>query len=123
MNIAKCNATGETAVFLQFGRELGTTDEVQHGIHAVIHNENFVSEITPHLKKFANMTKEIKMPKPKKITERSMLTVRDKRTLFCSWRNKNKQFLKELYWMIYILQVKLLLRKHLNLCLNEMPNI
>lgn len=29
-------------------------------IHAVIINENFLTEITPYLKKFENFTKEIK---------------------------------------------------------------
>ena len=60
MNTAKCDTTGETAAFLQFGRELRTTDDVQHDIRAVIHNDNFVPEITPYLKRFADMTKEIK---------------------------------------------------------------
>ena len=44
---------------MQFGRELRTTDDVQHDICAVIHDDNFVSEITPYLKKFANTNKEI----------------------------------------------------------------
>ena len=47
MNTAKCDRTGETAAFLEFGREFRTTNNVHHNICAIIYNDNFVSEITP----------------------------------------------------------------------------
>lgn len=46
LNTAKCDTTGGTAVFLQFGQELKTMDDVQHNSRAVIHNDSFVPEIT-----------------------------------------------------------------------------
>ncbi|GFX35623.1 uncharacterized protein TNCV_4469641 [Trichonephila clavipes] len=46
--------------FLQFGRKLRTTDDINHDIRSVIQNDNFVAEITPYLKKFAALMKQIK---------------------------------------------------------------
>lgn len=45
LNTAKCDTIGATAAFLKFCRELRTTDDVQHDIPAVIHNDNFLPEI------------------------------------------------------------------------------
>ncbi|GBL79856.1 Transposon Tf2-6 polyprotein [Araneus ventricosus] len=52
LNTAKCETTNHTAAFLQFGRELRTTDDVTHDLRALIDNDNFVDEITPYLKRF-----------------------------------------------------------------------
>ncbi|GBO32371.1 hypothetical protein AVEN_22761-1 [Araneus ventricosus] len=60
LNTAKCETTNHTAAFLQFGGELGTTDDVTHYLRALIDNDNFVAEITPYLKRFARLTAEIK---------------------------------------------------------------
>lgn len=60
MNTHKNETTGHTAAFLQFGRELRTTDDIAHDIKSVIQNDNFVAEITPYLKKFASLTKQLK---------------------------------------------------------------
>ncbi|GFU16854.1 integrase catalytic domain-containing protein [Trichonephila clavipes] len=53
LNVAKCATSGQTASFLNFGRELRTPSEVVNDIRVVIQNDNFVPEITPYLKKFA----------------------------------------------------------------------
>ena len=60
MNTARCETTGQTAAFLQFGRELRTTDDITHDLRGVISNNNFVVEITPYLKNFVEMTKQVK---------------------------------------------------------------
>ncbi|KAF8784452.1 Transposon Ty3-I Gag-Pol polyprotein like [Argiope bruennichi] len=60
LNTAKCETTNHTAAYLQFGRELRTTDDVTHNLRALIDNDNFVAEITPYLKRFARLTAEIK---------------------------------------------------------------
>ncbi|GFU76549.1 transposon Tf2-8 polyprotein [Trichonephila clavipes] len=54
LNTAKCETTGQTAAFLNFGRELRTPSEVINDIRVVIQNDNFVPEITPYLKKFVS---------------------------------------------------------------------
>ncbi|GFV31172.1 retrovirus-related Pol polyprotein from transposon 412 [Trichonephila clavipes] len=56
LNTAKCETTGHTAAFLNFGRELRTPSEVVKDIRVVIQNDNFVPEITPYLKKFAKFS-------------------------------------------------------------------
>jgi len=60
LNTAKCDSTGHTASYLQFGRELRTPCDIQHDLRTVINNDNFVAEITPYLRKFANISKEVK---------------------------------------------------------------
>ncbi|GFU33792.1 retrovirus-related Pol polyprotein from transposon 412 [Trichonephila clavipes] len=60
LNTAKCETTGQTAAFLNFGRELRTPSEVVKDIRVVIQNDNFVPEITPYLKKFAKFTTQIR---------------------------------------------------------------
>ncbi|GFX15749.1 retrovirus-related Pol polyprotein from transposon 412 [Trichonephila clavipes] len=59
-NTAKCETTGQTAAFLNFGRELRSPSEVLNDIRVVIQNDNFVPEITPHLKKFAKFSTQIR---------------------------------------------------------------
>ncbi|GFV55677.1 hypothetical protein TNCV_278981 [Trichonephila clavipes] len=60
LNTAKCETTGQTAAFLNFGRELRTPSEVVNDIRVVIQNDNFVPEITPYLKKFAKFSTQIR---------------------------------------------------------------
>ncbi|GFT01022.1 retrovirus-related Pol polyprotein from transposon 412 [Trichonephila clavipes] len=60
LNTAKCETTGQTAAFLNFGRELRTPSEVVNDIRVVIQNDYFVPEITPYLKKFAKFSTQIR---------------------------------------------------------------
>ncbi|GFT25180.1 retrovirus-related Pol polyprotein from transposon 412 [Trichonephila clavipes] len=60
LNTAKCETTGQTAAFLNFGTELCTPSEVVNDIRVVIQNDNFVPEITPYLKKFAKFSTQIR---------------------------------------------------------------
>ncbi|KAF8778216.1 Retrovirus-related Pol polyprotein like [Argiope bruennichi] len=60
MNTAVCDTTGHTPAFLQFGRELRTVDDVVRDFKAVVENDNFVPEITPYLKRFANIMNELR---------------------------------------------------------------
>ncbi|GFW89596.1 tyrosine-protein kinase CSK [Trichonephila clavipes] len=60
LSTAKCETTGQTAAFLNFGRELRTPSEVANDIRVVIQNNNFVPEITPYLKKFAKFSTQIR---------------------------------------------------------------
>ncbi|GFW33280.1 retrovirus-related Pol polyprotein from transposon 412 [Trichonephila clavipes] len=60
LNTAKCETTGQTAAFLNFGRELRTPSEVVNDIRVVIQNDNFVPEIIPYLKKFAKFSTQIR---------------------------------------------------------------
>ncbi|GFV26523.1 integrase catalytic domain-containing protein [Trichonephila clavipes] len=60
LNTAKCETTGQTAAFLNFGRELRTPSEVVNDIRVVIQNDNFVPEITPYLEKFAEFSTQIR---------------------------------------------------------------
>ncbi|GFW18601.1 hypothetical protein TNCV_1222621 [Trichonephila clavipes] len=60
LNTAKCETTGQTAAFLNFGRELRIPSEVVNDIRVVIQNDNFVPEITPYLKKFAKFPTQIR---------------------------------------------------------------
>lgn len=60
LNTAKCDSTGQTAAYLMFGRELRTTDDIAHDFRSVVENDNFIPEITPYLKKFAEFTKQIR---------------------------------------------------------------
>ncbi|GFY19397.1 hypothetical protein TNCV_4127841 [Trichonephila clavipes] len=60
LNTAKCETTGQTTAFLNFGRELRTPSEVVHDIRVVIQNDNFVPEVTPYLKKFAKFSTQIR---------------------------------------------------------------
>lgn len=60
MNTSRCETTGQTASYLQFGRELRTPDSLTHDLRSIINNDNFIPEITPHLKRFAKIMHEIK---------------------------------------------------------------
>ncbi|GFU46742.1 retrovirus-related Pol polyprotein from transposon 17.6 [Trichonephila clavipes] len=60
MNNSVCDTTGHTAAYLQFGRQLRTSDDIRHDIRQVIDNDNFVPEITSYLKRFANSILDVK---------------------------------------------------------------
>ncbi|GFV68599.1 transposon Tf2-8 polyprotein [Trichonephila clavipes] len=60
LNTAKCETSGQTAAFLNFGRKLCSPSEVVNDIQVVIQNDNFVPEITPYLKKFAKFSTRIR---------------------------------------------------------------
>ncbi|GFV87332.1 transposon Tf2-9 polyprotein [Trichonephila clavipes] len=49
LNTAKCETTGQTTAFLNFGRGLRSPSEVVNDIRVVFQNDNFVPEITPYL--------------------------------------------------------------------------
>lgn len=55
MNTSISQATGYTPAFLSFGRELRTIDDVKYDLRAVIDQSTFVSQITPYLRKLANV--------------------------------------------------------------------
>ncbi|GFW96658.1 transposon Ty3-G Gag-Pol polyprotein [Trichonephila clavipes] len=50
MNTTVCDTTGHTPAYLLFGRELRTVDDVVQDFKSVVHNDNFVAEITSYLK-------------------------------------------------------------------------
>ncbi|GFX58316.1 integrase catalytic domain-containing protein [Trichonephila clavipes] len=60
INTAKGETTGQTAAFLNFGRELRTPSEEFNDIRVVIQNDNFMREITPYLNKFAKFSTQIR---------------------------------------------------------------
>ncbi|GFW69719.1 transposon Tf2-9 polyprotein [Trichonephila clavipes] len=60
MQLTLCDTTGHTAAYLQFGRQLRTSDDIRHDIRQVIDNDNFIPEITPYLKRFANSILDVK---------------------------------------------------------------
>ncbi|GFX93553.1 integrase catalytic domain-containing protein [Trichonephila clavipes] len=60
LNSAKCDTTGKTDTYLQFGREMRTIDDVTNAFRAIIDNENFVPEITPYLKRLARISSEVR---------------------------------------------------------------
>ncbi|GFS99640.1 transposon Tf2-6 polyprotein [Trichonephila clavipes] len=60
LNNAKCDTTGKTAAYLQFGREMITIDDVTNNFRAIIDKENFVPEITPYLKRLARISSEVR---------------------------------------------------------------
>ncbi|GFY00195.1 hypothetical protein TNCV_2835521 [Trichonephila clavipes] len=60
MNTTVCDTTGHTPAYLLFGRELRTVDDVVQNFKSVVHNDNFVAEITPYLKRFATITEDIR---------------------------------------------------------------
>ncbi|GFX76679.1 gypsy retrotransposon integrase-like protein 1 [Trichonephila clavipes] len=60
MNTTVCDTTGHTPAYLLFGRELRTVDDVVQDFKSIVHNDNFVAEITPYLKRFATITEDIR---------------------------------------------------------------
>ncbi|GFW09270.1 gag-Pol polyprotein [Trichonephila clavipes] len=53
-------AAHHTAAYLTFARELRTLDKVNTDLRSVIHNDNFVPEFTPYLKRFEGYMSQIK---------------------------------------------------------------
>ncbi|GFW87170.1 gypsy retrotransposon integrase-like protein 1 [Trichonephila clavipes] len=60
MNTTVCDTTGHTPAYLLFGRELQTVDDGVQDFKSVVHNDNFVAEITPYLKQFTTITEDIR---------------------------------------------------------------
>ncbi|GFX56024.1 hypothetical protein TNCV_1953441 [Trichonephila clavipes] len=60
LNTSKCESTDHTAAYLTFARELRTLDQVNTDLRSVIHNNNFVPEFTPYLKRFEGYMSQIK---------------------------------------------------------------
>ncbi|GFW00956.1 retrovirus-related Pol polyprotein from transposon 412 [Trichonephila clavipes] len=60
LNAAKFETTGQTAAFLNFGREIRIPSEVVNDIRVVIQNDNFVPKITPYFKKCAKFSTQIR---------------------------------------------------------------
>ncbi|GFX98761.1 transposon Tf2-9 polyprotein [Trichonephila clavipes] len=60
MNTSVCDTTGHMASYLQFGRQLRTSDDIRHDIRQIIDNDNFDPEIPPYLKRFANSILDVK---------------------------------------------------------------
>ncbi|GFU48431.1 transposon Tf2-9 polyprotein [Trichonephila clavipes] len=60
LNTSKCESTDHTAAYLTFARELRTLDQVNTDLRSVIHNDNFVPEFTPYLKRFERYMSQIK---------------------------------------------------------------
>ncbi|GFW61731.1 retrovirus-related Pol polyprotein from transposon 412 [Trichonephila clavipes] len=58
----KCETTGQTAAFLNFGRELRIPSEIVNDIRVVIQNDNFVPDpyVPPYLKKFAKFSTQLR---------------------------------------------------------------
>ncbi|GFW05655.1 retrovirus-related Pol polyprotein from transposon 412 [Trichonephila clavipes] len=60
LNTSRCESTDHTAAYLTFARELRTLDQVNTDLRSVIHNDNFVPEFTPYLKRFEGYMSQIK---------------------------------------------------------------
>ncbi|GFX50554.1 uncharacterized protein TNCV_614831 [Trichonephila clavipes] len=60
LNTSKCESTDHTAAYLTVARELRTLDQVNTDLRSVIHNDNFVPEFTPYLKRFEGYMSQIK---------------------------------------------------------------
>ncbi|GFW59889.1 hypothetical protein TNCV_4699351 [Trichonephila clavipes] len=60
LNTSKCESTDNTAAYLTFARELRTLDQVNTDLRSIIHNDNFVPEFTPYLKRFEGYMSQIK---------------------------------------------------------------
>ena len=58
MNNALHAAVGKTPTYLSFGREMRTALEVHHDLRSIVENENFVANITPHLKRMSDTLKD-----------------------------------------------------------------
>ncbi|GBM86212.1 hypothetical protein AVEN_239242-1 [Araneus ventricosus] len=82
MNTSKCDTTGHTAAYLQFGRELRTTDDVNHDLRSLIENYNFVAEITPYLKHFARLTPQIRERVEQKQDQRKKYFDKNRRPIY-----------------------------------------
>ncbi|GFV17491.1 hypothetical protein TNCV_1272781 [Trichonephila clavipes] len=84
MNTAVCDTTGHTPAYLLFGRELRTVDDVVQDFKSVVHNDNFVAEITPYLKRFATITEDIRERIETKQDQRKMQYDKNRRPVYYS---------------------------------------
>lgn len=84
MNTTVCDTTGHTPAYLQFGRELKTVDDVVHDFKGIIENDNFVPEITPYLKRFATITKDLRERIERKQDQRKQQYDKHRRRMYYS---------------------------------------
>ncbi|GFX34620.1 transposon Tf2-11 polyprotein [Trichonephila clavipes] len=84
MNTTVCDTTGHTPTYLLFGRELRTIDDVGQDFKSVVHNDNFVAEITPYLKRFATITEDIRERIETKQDQRKMQYDKNRRPVYYS---------------------------------------
>lgn len=58
LNTAVCQTTGYTPSYLTFGRELRSPDDVHRDMRSIVTSENFVSEVTPHLRAMSKVLRQ-----------------------------------------------------------------
>ncbi|GFS75294.1 transposon Tf2-9 polyprotein [Trichonephila clavipes] len=80
--------TGHTSAYLLFGRELRTVDDVVQDFKSVVHNDNFVAEITPYLKRFATITEDIRERIETKQDQRKKQYDKNRRPVYFSLGDK-----------------------------------
>ncbi|GFV97435.1 retrovirus-related Pol polyprotein from transposon 412 [Trichonephila clavipes] len=88
MNTTVCDTTGHTPAYLLFGRELQTVDDVVHDFKSLVHNDNFVAEITPYLKRFATITEDIRERIETKQDQRKKKYDKNRRPVYYSPEDK-----------------------------------
>lgn len=59
MNCVRCESTSQTTAYLIFGREIRTLHDVQD-LRTMIHNEDFIPEITLYLRAFVKLPEQVK---------------------------------------------------------------
>ncbi|GBM58427.1 Protein NYNRIN [Araneus ventricosus] len=84
MNTHECEITCCTLAFLQFASELRTIDDIVNDLTSVIENDNFVPEIRPYLKRFSELSSEIRDRIEKKQDQRKQQFGRRRRPLYFS---------------------------------------
>ncbi|GFX06263.1 retrovirus-related Pol polyprotein from transposon 412 [Trichonephila clavipes] len=84
MNTTICDTTGHTPAYLLFGRELRTIDDLVQDFKSVVHNDNFVAEITPYLKRFAFITEDIRERRETKQDQRKKQYDKNRRPVYYS---------------------------------------
>ncbi|GFW30704.1 gag-Pol polyprotein [Trichonephila clavipes] len=92
MNTTVCDTTGHTPAYLLFGRELRTIDDVVQDFKNVVHNDNFVAEITPYLKRFATITETIRERKETEQDQRKKQYDKNRRPVYYSPGDKKLLF-------------------------------
>ncbi|GFW78478.1 gag-Pol polyprotein [Trichonephila clavipes] len=93
MNTTVCD-TQVTPAYLLFGRELRTVDDVVQDFKSVVHNDNFVAEITPYLKRFSTITEDIRERIETKQDQRKKQYDKNRRPVYYSPGDK--------VWVTYI---------------------
>ncbi|GBM80022.1 Protein NYNRIN [Araneus ventricosus] len=84
INTHKYETTSCSPAFLQFDRELRTIDDIVNDLASVIENDNFVPEITQYLKRFSELSSEIRDRIEKKQHQRKQQFDRRRRPLYFS---------------------------------------